>query len=77
MKEYDEVALSVDLPDEGLREGDTGVIVDVLANGEAFVIEFFTVDGETIGVEILKANEVRPVQVDEVRVPSMRKIALA
>ena len=40
LKEHDVVALTDDLPAEGLRRGDVGAIVHCYANGEAFEVEF-------------------------------------
>lgn len=42
--------LTVDLPQYGLRAGDTGTVVLVHAGGKAFEVEFFTPWGETIDV---------------------------
>jgi uncharacterized protein DUF4926 len=33
-------------------------MVDVLAGGEAYIVEFMTVDGETIDVVVLTAEQV-------------------
>lgn len=40
LKEYDVVALTDDLPPEGLRRGDVGAIVHCHADGESFEVEF-------------------------------------
>lgn len=40
LKEHDIVTLAVDLPEDGLRAGETGTIVHVHASGKAFVVEF-------------------------------------
>ena len=42
--------LTVDLPKYGLRAGDTGTVVHVHAEGEAYEVEFFTPWGKTIDV---------------------------
>lgn len=39
-KLLDTVTLSVDLPDRGLQKGQSGTIVEILANGTAFEVEF-------------------------------------
>lgn len=43
----DVVALTVDLPDYGLQRGQVGTVVEILANGKAFEVEFSHRDGRT------------------------------
>ena len=43
----DVVALTSDLPELGLRRGQVGTVVEVLAAGEAFEVEFSDRDGRT------------------------------
>lgn len=43
----DVVALTVDLPEYGLRRGQVGTVVEVLAGGEAFEVEFCDSAGKT------------------------------
>jgi hypothetical protein len=43
----DVVALSVDLPEDNLYRGQVGTVVDVLADGEAFEVEFSDRNGRT------------------------------
>jgi hypothetical protein len=43
----DVVALTVDLPQYNLRRGQVGTIVETLANGTAFEVEFSDRDGRT------------------------------
>ena len=53
IKLLDVVALTVDLPDCNLWRGQVGTVVDTLANGEAFEVEFSDRDGrnyESIGL---------------------------
>ena len=47
IKLLDVVALTVDLPDCNLWRGQVGTVVDTLANGEAFEVEFSARDGRT------------------------------
>jgi len=53
--------LTSDIPDEGLKADDMGVIVHVHQHGEAFEVEFFGVDGHTLTVATVLASQVRPV----------------
>jgi len=60
LKELDTVVLTVDLPEHGLNCGDLGTIV--LAHDDmGYEVEFMALDGETLAVASLFANQVRPV----------------
>lgn len=48
--------LTIDLPEHGLRAGDTGTVVLVHAAGKAYEVEFFTPWGETIAVIQVPGN---------------------
>ena len=41
------VALTVDLPNHNLRRGQVGTVVEVLAHGDAFEVEFSDREGRT------------------------------
>ena len=47
IKLLDVVALAVDLPDDNLWRGQVGTVVDVLAGGAAFEVEFSDRHGRT------------------------------
>jgi hypothetical protein len=47
IKLYDIVALTVDLPTHGLKKGYVGTIVETLANGTAFEVEFSDSEGNS------------------------------
>ena len=63
-KEHEHVvltaAVSGDLKDN-LLPGDVGTIVHVHPNGEAFVVEFTALDGETIAIATVLPSQARPV----------------
>jgi hypothetical protein len=61
MKEHDRVVLKKSIPEQGLKAGDVGTVVHVHRKGEAFEVEFLTLNGETVGVATLTAAQVRPV----------------
>ncbi len=44
---FDVVALTVDLPENNLWHGQVGTIVEILANGQAFEVEFSDRTGRT------------------------------
>jgi hypothetical protein len=47
IKLLDVVALTVDLPEYHLRRGQVGTVVEILAGGTAFEVEFSDRDGRT------------------------------
>ena len=59
--ELDDVILEHDLPVHGLARGDIGTVVLVHANGAGYEVEFTALDGETLAVVTLNADEVRSV----------------
>ncbi len=61
IKEQDCAVLTVDLPAEGLAAGDIGAVVHIHGAGEGYEVEFITLDGQTIAVSTLLANQVRPI----------------
>ncbi|MDE3017645.1 MAG: DUF4926 domain-containing protein [Nitrospirota bacterium] len=61
IKELDQVVLTADVPAEGLVVGDVGTVVLVYRNGQAYEVEFMTLEGRTVAVVTLEASQVRPV----------------
>ena len=61
IKEHDRVVLLKDVPEEGLKAGDVGTVVHVYRQGEAFEVEFMTLEGETVTVVTLPSSQVRAV----------------
>ncbi|MFW6069040.1 MAG: DUF4926 domain-containing protein [Chloroflexota bacterium] len=59
--ELQSVVLLTDLKEYGLKAGDMGTVVLVHNEGAGFEVEFVTLDGETIAVVTLFANQVRPI----------------
>jgi hypothetical protein len=66
IKEHDRVVLRKTIPERGLKTGDVGTVVHVYKKGEAFEVEFLTLQGETVAVATLAASEIRPVQKREI-----------
>jgi hypothetical protein len=60
------VVLTTSLPDLGLEVGDVGVVVHVHGRGDAFEVEFLTLEGETAAVATLSRSQVRPVRKGEI-----------
>ena len=61
IKEHERVVLTTALPGEGLEAGDVGTVIHVYKDGEAFEVEFTTLDGHTAAVATLETSQVRPV----------------
>ena len=66
IKELDQVVLTADLPDSGLQAGDIGTVVLVHREGAGYEVEFVALDGETLAVLSLTADEVRPIAPREI-----------
>lgn len=75
IKELDAVALTCNLPEHGLVQGDVGTAVLVHANGEAFEVEFVGYDGHTVALLTLERNQVRPLQTNDI--PHARELTTA
>jgi len=61
IKEHDRVVLTVPLPSEGLEAGDVGTVVHIHKDGQAYEVEFLTLDGNTAAVATVEASQLRPV----------------
>jgi hypothetical protein len=66
MKEQERVVLAADVTEEGLKRGDVGTIVHVYRDGKAYEVEFVTLEGKTVAVVTLEADQVRPIRPGEV-----------
>ena len=65
-KEHDRVVLTDDLSEQGLKAGDVGVVVFVHRDRDAFEVEFLALDGNTIAVATVRADQVRAVTAQDV-----------
>lgn len=59
LQEHASVVLTQSLPVTGLEAGDVGVVIHVHRNGAAYEVEFLSLDGSTLAVETLRADQVR------------------
>ncbi len=75
INELDDVVLMCDLPEHGLSAGDIGTAVLVHRQAAGYEVEFTSLDGETIAVVTLMANQVRPAQTGEIA--HVRALAVA
>lgn len=58
--ELDPVALTVDVPEHGLKRGEVGTVV-LTHDGKGYEVEFVNLQGHTLAVISLSADQVRPV----------------
>jgi len=66
IKELERVVLTEPLPAEGLETGDVGTVVHAYGDGEAFEVEFTTLEGHTAAVVTVEASQVRSVGRSEI-----------
>lgn len=75
---YQDVILTVDLPEHGLCAGDVGAVVerhDVPGKEVGYSVEFFDMTGRTVAVATLPCSQLRaPTAADR---PSTRTLAAA
>lgn len=63
-REHEQVVLTTDIRgDEGevLRSGDVGIVVHVHPGGDAYVVEFLTLDGDTAAIGTVLLSQARSV----------------
>ena len=66
IKEHDRVVLTTDLAGEKLAAGDVGTVVHLQREGNAFEVEFVSLDGETVALVTLERAQLRPVERREI-----------
>ena len=69
----DVVALTVDLPEYNLSKGQVGTIVEILASGQAFEVEFSDREGRTYESVGLRPDRFMVLQFDR---PSPTMVAI-
>lgn len=66
IKEHDRVVLLKDITEEGLKAGDVGTVVHIYRYGEAFEVEFMTLNGRTVTIVTVPASHVRAVSSNDI-----------
>jgi len=61
IKEHDLVVLEIAVPSEGLVAGDVGTVVHIYRDGQAYEVEFATLEGKTAAVVTVEASHIRSV----------------
>ncbi len=73
IQELDDIILTTPLPQFGLAPGDIGTVVLVHREGAGYEVEFTTLQGETVAVVTLLAEQVRATHTGEI--PYARELA--
>ena len=60
IEEHDQVVITTDLPEYDLIAGDVGVVVHIYNDAQAYELEIFAMDGNTLDVVTVEASQVRP-----------------
>ena len=63
-KEHEQIVLTADiLGDEGeeLKPGDVGIVIHVHPGNAAVVVEFMSLDGDTVAIATVLPSQARPV----------------
>lgn len=67
---YENVALRVDLPEEGLRQGDVVMLLDFVPHPQGgedgCVVEVFNAVGESIVVTVVQKSQLEPLRANTV-----------
>lgn len=61
IREHDRVVFTADVPEHHLAAGDVGTIVHIYEHGSAYEVEVFGLDGHTVDVVTVAADQVRSV----------------
>jgi len=61
IKELDQVVLTNDLPEHGLKAGDIGTVVLEHIAKKGYEVEFVALDGETLAVVSVFPAQIRPI----------------
>ncbi|MCC7308657.1 MAG: DUF4926 domain-containing protein [Acidobacteria bacterium] len=60
IKELDQIVLTDDIPEYGLKAGDIGTVV-LKHRAKGYEVEFVALDGESLAVLSVLAHQVRPI----------------
>ena len=74
IKLFDSVALTGDLPEYNLRRGQVGTVVEILADGKAFEVEFSDRDGRTYESVGLRPDQIMVLHYEPIKAQPMSAI---
>jgi hypothetical protein len=70
IKLLDEVALTRDIPEHNLQQGQVGTVVELLDGGKAYQVEFSDRDGRTFESVALRADQLIVLHFEPTTLPS-------
>jgi hypothetical protein len=73
--EHAPVVLTQDIPASRLKSGDVGTVVHVYPNGQAYEVEFMSLDGGTFAIQTLEPDQIRAAHDHDV--PHVRELLAA
>ena len=65
-QEHDRIVLTTAIPEKRLEPGDVGTIVHVYAQAAAYVVEFLSLDGNTVATATVQPSQARAVTSQDV-----------
>ena len=74
IKLFDSVVLTGDLPEYNLRRGQVGTVVEILADGKAFEVEFSDRDGRTYESVGLRPDQIMVLHYEPIKVQPMSAV---
>ncbi len=77
IKLLDVVALTVDLPEDNLWQGQVGTVVEILADGKAYEVEFCDRNGRTYEMLGLRPEQIMVLRYEPLRASAEPEMALA
>ena len=74
VKLLDVIALTDDLPEYNLRRGQVGTVVEILAGGTAFEVEFSDRDGHTYESVGLRQDQIMTLYYEPIEVEPVQSV---
>ncbi|MGH8068493.1 MAG: DUF4926 domain-containing protein [Candidatus Entotheonellia bacterium] len=75
IKLFDVVALTLDLPEYNLWRGQVGTVVEILADGSAFEVEFSDREGHTYESVGLRPDQIMVLHYEPITTPPNSEVA--
>ena len=61
IQEHDQVVLLSNIPEKDLKKDDIGTVIHIYPDKKAYEVEFSTLSGKTIAVQLLKGHQIREI----------------
>ena len=66
INELDRIVLATDLPEQGLKTGDIGMVVHIYGDPLGYEVEFVTLTGELVALVAVYPYQIRPIAQNEI-----------